>query len=229
MPDPTPTPAPKSKPAARSIANRAFLNEIADARTVATAALDPANTAALAEAELDPAIPGQINALATSIETAINEITGARGNTSMTVAQQATAREAILTALSPIQTAAKRKFTGDQESQRTAYGIAEPLASMEFDLFLTLATGALERLTPDTSTTPPTPPVDVLPGINAVKITALSDAIDLCGGKKQERTKNQEIAEQKLEKVKTDIAHLAALRREVSSHAEQATPGAPPA
>ena len=51
MPDTTPTPAPEpsKKPKfTRGIANRQFLNEIADSRKVATAGRDTDHTAALA-------------------------------------------------------------------------------------------------------------------------------------------------------------------------------------
>jgi hypothetical protein len=227
MADTTPTPAtePAKKPKfTRGIANRQFLNEIADSRAVATAARDTDYAAALAEVEFDATLPGRIDTLADSVEAQINDIIGARGTTTMSVREKDSARARLLETIAPIQTAAKRTFKGGAESLRTAYGITLPMATMDFDEFLTICHGILDRLSPDTSVTPPAPPQDKLPGITAARIAALADALEQCGGKKQNRAENQTDAEKLLEKLEADVAALAALRHEAQLAADQAFP-----
>ena len=126
-PTPTPTPAPKAKRQRRTI-NRKHLNEIANSRAVAKAAADPANAAALAVVEFDPTLPAQITTLADTTEAALGKLTGTRAVKTEMTAQETAARDALIAVIAPIQTAARRKFTGDQEQLRHAYFIGEGLA-----------------------------------------------------------------------------------------------------
>ena len=125
-PTPTPTPAPKAK-RQRSTINRKHLNEIANSRAVAKAAADPANAAALAVVEFDPTLPAQITTLADTTEASIGKLTGTRAVKTEMTAQETAARDALIAVIAPIQTAARRKFTGDLEQLRHAYFIGEGL------------------------------------------------------------------------------------------------------
>src|ERR1035438_8334569 len=126
-PTPTPTPAPKTK-RTRSSINRGHLDEIKNSRAVAKAAIDPANTTALAAVEFDATLPAQITTLADATETSIGKLTGTRARKTEMTAQETTVRDALFAVIAPIQTAAKRKFTGDSGKLRQAYFIGENLA-----------------------------------------------------------------------------------------------------
>jgi hypothetical protein len=175
MADPTPTPATKTK-RQRSTINRKHLNEIANSRAVAKAAADPANAAALAVVEFDATLPGQITTLADATEASIGKLTGTRAVKTEMTAQETAARDALIAVIAPIQTAARRKFTGDQEQMRHAYFIGEGLADDTLGEVQTAAIAIRNRLVPGANNTAPQ---DVLPGIKAAQIAALSNAITL--------------------------------------------------
>ena len=215
-PTPTPTPAPKTKHQ-RSTINRKHLNEIANSRAMAKAAADPANAAALAVVEFDTTLPGQITTLADATETAIGKLTGTRAVKTEMTAQETTARDALIAVIAPIQTAARRKFTGDQEQLRHAYFIGEGLPEDTLGEVQTAAIAIRDRLVG-------TPPQDVLPGIKAAQITALSSAITTYatdvtapGGQQNENAGA-------LEAIVANIGKLAGLRHQVQLAAEQAFP-----
>jgi hypothetical protein len=215
-PTPTPTPAPKAK-RQRSTINRKHLNEIANSRAVAKAAADPANAAALVAVEFDPTLPAQITTLADATETAIGKLTGTRAVKTEMTAQETTARDALIAVIAPIQTAARRKFTGDQEQLRHAYFIGEGLPDDTLGEVQTAAIAIRDRLVG-------TPPQDVLPGIKAAQITALSSAITTYatdvtapGGQQNENAGA-------LEAIVANIGKLAGLRHQVQLAAEQAFP-----
>jgi hypothetical protein len=226
MADPTPTPTPTPAPATktkrqRSTINRKHLNEIANSRAVAKAAADPANTAALAVVEFDPTLPAQITTLADTTETAIGKLTGTRVQKTELTAEEKIARDALIAVIAPIQTAARRKFTGDQEQLRHAYFIGEGLPDDTLGEVQTAAIAIRNRLAPGANNTAPQ---DVLPGIKAAQIAALSNAITLYaadvaapGGQKNENSKA-------LEAIIANIGKLAGLRHQVQLAAEQAFP-----
>ena len=215
-PTPTPTPAPKTK-RTRSSINRGHLDEIKNSRAVAAAAIAPANTAALAAVEFDTTLPGQITTLADATETAIGKLTGTRAVKTEMTAQETTARDALIAVIAPIQTAARRKFTGDQEQMRHAYFIGEGLPEDTLGEVQTAAIAIRDRLVG-------TPPQDVLPGVKAAQITALSSAITTYatdvtapGGQQNENAGA-------LEAIVANIGKLAGLRHQVQLAAEQAFP-----
>jgi hypothetical protein len=215
-PTPTPTPAPKAK-RQRSTINRKHLNEIANSRAVAAAATDTANAATLAGVEFDATLPAQITTLADATEKAIGKLSGTRATKTELTAEEKTARAALITVIAPIQTAARRKFTGDQEQMRHAYFINEGLADDTLGEVQTAAIAIRDRLTG-------TPPQDVLPGVKAAQITALSNAVtqyaaDVTapGDQKNENSKA-------LEAIVANIGTLAGLRHQVQLAAEQAFP-----
>jgi hypothetical protein len=223
MPDPTPTPTPTPQPKrTRSTINRGHLDELANARKVAAAAIDPAYVAALAAVELDSTLPTQIVALALKTETSIGTLTGTRaGKTEMTT-QEKNARDALIAVIAPIQTAAKRKFSGDQSDLRAAYYIGESLSSDTLEEVLTAARGIRDRLVPGANNAPPT---DVLPGIKAEpQIKALTDAITTYGGKDEAQGNQQKKASGTLEEIQANIAVLAGLRHQIQLAADQAWP-----
>ena len=215
-PTPTPTPAPKAQ-RQRSTVNRNHLAEIANSRAVAKAAADPANAAALAIVEFDATLPAQITTLADATEASIGKLTGTRAVKTEMTAQETAACDALIAVIAPIQTAARRKFTGDQEQMRHAYFIGEGLADDTLGEVQTAAIAIRDRLVG-------TPPQDVLPGIKAAQITALSNAVT------QYATNITAPGDQKnenaaaLETIIANIGKLAGLRHQVQLAAEQAFP-----
>ena len=226
MPDPTtppaPTPTPSKPSRERGIANREYLDEVANSRKVAAAATDPANTATLVAVELDATLPMQINTLADLVEADIGKLTGERAGKAAMTEQEQNARDALMAVLQPIQTAAKRKFAGESQKLRDAYYLSAGLSGGTLDEVLTASRSVLARLSPGDGATPPQ---DVLPGITATgRIKELADAITTYGGKDQAQGAKQTEAGKLLEAIKTNVPKLAKLRRQVQLAADQAWP-----
>ena len=219
-PAPTPTPAAPKSNRDRSIANRGFLEEIANSRKVAAAAVDPAHTGPLAAAELDATILASINTLADLIEANLGKLTGERAGKATITEQEKTARDALIAALQPIQTAAKRKFSGETQTLREAYYISAGLSGSTLEEVITASRSVLARLS---SADGKSPPQDVLPGITAAgRIKELADAITTYGGKNKAQSDKQAEAAKLLETIKTNVPKLANLRRQVQLAADQA-------
>ena len=215
-PTPTPTPAPKAK-RQRSTINRKHLNEIANSRAVAKAAADPANAAALAVVEFDATLPAQITTLADATEASIGKLTGTRAVKTEMTAQETAARDALIAVIAPIQAAARRKFTGDLEQMRHAYFIGEGLPEDTLGEVQTAAVAIRDRLVG-------TPPQDVLPGIKAAQITALSNAVTQYATNVTAPGDQQNENAGALETIVSNIGKLAGLRHQVQLAAEQAFP-----
>lgn len=230
MPDPTPTPTPDPTPApakakrTRSALNQDHLKEVTAARAVAAAALDPNHTAALADVDFEATLPGQTNTLADTIEAALGTLTGTRAGKKEMSDQEKAAREALLAAIAPIQTAAKRKYKGTSIEQRGAYFIGGPkqLVNSTLEEVLTAARAIHTRLSPGAGGTPP---ADTLPGIKPLgRIKDLSDAIAAYDATNTAQGNQQEAAAEALEAIGTQVTELASLRREIQLAADQAWP-----
>jgi hypothetical protein len=185
------------------------------------AATDPANTAPLAAVELDTTLPGQINSLADNIEKSIGKLTGTRAVKNEMTAQEITARDALMAVIAPIQTAAKRKFTGDTEKLRQAYFIGENLAHDNLHEVQTAAIAIRDRLV---AGAPATAPQDVLPGIGAAQITALTNAVTTYAAGINAPTNQHNENTGALNAIIANIGTLAGLRHQVQLAAEQAFP-----
>jgi len=136
--------------------------------------------------------------------------------------QERIARDALIAVIAPIQTAAKRAFTGDAEDMRAAFYIGDPLASLSLDDVTTAAENILARLTPGEAGAPPE---DTLPGIKADgAIKALADAIGHYGAKGEAQGQAQQNAATILERIDAAIDSLASERRRVQLAADQAWP-----
>lgn len=96
MPDPAPAKAKRT----RSALNKEHLKEITLSRAVATAAVDPAHTAALAGVDFDDDLSGRANTLSDQLEAALGTLAGTRAGKKQTTDEEAAAR-AIHTRLSP--------------------------------------------------------------------------------------------------------------------------------
>jgi hypothetical protein len=136
-------------------------------------------------------------------------------------AQEKTARDALIAVIAPVQTAAKRKFTGDQAALKQAYFVGEPLASDTLKEVQIAANAIYNRLAPGANNAPPQ---DVLPGIKDTQIQALANAIKLYGDKNAAQGDEQNQATGQLEAIVANIEKLAVLRHQVQLAAEQAFP-----
>ena len=167
--------------------------------------------------EFDTTLPGQITTLADATETAIGKLTGTRAVKTEMTAQETTARDALIAVIAPIQTAARRKFTGDQEQLRHAYFIGEGLPEDTLGEVQTAAIAIRDRLVG-------TPPQDVLPGVKAAQITALSSAVTTYATNVTAPGGQQNENAGALEAIVANIGKLAGLRHQVQLAAEQAFP-----
>jgi hypothetical protein len=132
-------------------------------------------------------------------------------------AQETTARDALIAVIAPIQAAARRKFTGDLEQMRHAYFIGEGLPEDTLGEVQTAAIAIRDRLVG-------TPPQDVLPGIKAAQITALSNAVTQYATDVPAPGDQQNENTGALETIVANIGKLAGLRHQVQLAAEQAFP-----
>ncbi|MEI7535125.1 MAG: hypothetical protein WCK57_12220 [Verrucomicrobiae bacterium] len=220
-PTPTPAPAPKTKVQRRDT-NQEIVDELANAKAVAAAAVDPANAPSLAEVELDATLPSQIIALAAKITGDLAKLKTARVARKMATAQETAARDALIAVLQPIQVAARRKFKGPDATQREAYYIGANLSAQSLDDVLIAAGNVIARLTPGENNAPPQ---DVLPGIKANgAIKDLADAIAEYTDDNAEQGDQQKKSSGTLEAIWADVAVLAGLRRDVQLAADQAWP-----
>lgn len=160
---PTPTPAPKTK-TPRGDTNQEILDELANSKKVAAAAVDPTNAAQLSDVELDATLPPKMTALVEKITSDLAKLKTTRVAKKSATKQEEAARNSLLAVLQPIQIAAKRKFNGDGAAQRDAYYIGDGLGTQSLDDVLIAARNVLARLTPGENNEPPQ---DVLPGIKA--------------------------------------------------------------
>ncbi len=224
MTDPTPPPVPPPTPKTkrpRSTVNRAHLDEIKNSRTVAKAALDPANTAMLAGVEFDVTVPAHINTLADSTEHSIGQLTGTRVQKKDLTAAEALARDALMAVILPIQAAAKRKYGGDHDTLRHAYFVGDHLQN---DTLLEVQTASIAIRDRLVIIPPALVPLDFLPGIKATQITALSAAITTyaTGVIAPAEQLNQNMGA--LNDIVDNVAELAGLRHQVQLAVEQAIP-----
>ena len=220
-PTPTPTPTPANHRRPRQTINRSHLDEIANSRKVAVAASDAANATALAGVEFDATLPGQITTLAEAIERKIGALTGGHAAKLEMTAQEKAARDALITVIAPLQTAARRTFSGDQEKLRKAYFIGAHLANDNLLEVLTAAKAMLARVSPGENNAPPQ---DTLPGIKPPQIQALSDAIAKYGGGITAQGGQRTLNSKALEDIENSVSQLATLRHQVQLAAEQAFP-----
>ncbi len=215
-------PAPKKSKITRGETNQQILDELANAKKVAASALDATYASGLADVDLDPTLPGQINTLAAKITTDLGGLKNARVAKKTATKQEIATRDALIAVLAPIQTAAKRKFKGTEAAQRAAYYIGSSLGTQTLDEVLLAARNVLARLTPGKNNAQPT---DVLPGIKANgAIKDLADAISDYADDNTEQGDQQQEASAALEAIWADVTKLAGLRRDVQLAADQAWP-----
>ncbi len=221
-PTPPATPTPPKPNRERGIANRDYLDEVANSRKVAATTTDPAHTGPLVTVEFDTTLPTQINTLANLIEADLGKLAGERAGKETMTEQEKTARDNLMAVLQPIQTAAKRKFAGETQKLREAYYIATGLSGGTLDEVLTASRSVVARLSPGDGNAPPQ---DMLPGITAAgRIKELADAITTYGGKDKAQAEKQTEAGKLLEAIKANVPKLAKLRRQVQLAADQAWP-----
>lgn len=223
-PTPTPTPSPETPTRTRGAVNKEHLKEIQDARDVAAAAVDPAHTARLTDMEMDATLPGKINILADKLDVALGTLVGTRAGKEGMTDEERAARDALIEVIQPIQTAAVRKFTGEQAATRKAYYIgAKPaLTNQSLLQVVNAARAILKRLIPGENNTPPQ---DVLPGVKADgAILELSNAIAAYVAKDKGQGDLEEQAEGDLEAIVAQIKQLAGWRRDIQLAADQAWP-----
>jgi hypothetical protein len=177
-PTPTPTPTPTPQPAAKTrkygIVDKRQEQSVAQAEKVVTAASkDEYATVLETEHEITPDFIAQLGAdtgtargsLGQIVQNAVagNVATGGKSGTQKTLMQS----------IRKIQAAARQKYAGSQPLLLKDYFIGQKIDATQFTPE-EIGTAILNRISPpDDSTTP----ADVLPGIKAPKIAALSSAL----------------------------------------------------
>lgn len=222
MPDPIPAPAPAPAETNPASLNRQFTAELANAETVVEAAGQKKYAAALDEVEFDRSLIARAKELAAKIRADLARLKKARSEATKLTVDETKARELLVATLQPIQTAARRRFSGDEEKLRQSYFIGETLGRFALADLLAAAEAVLGLLVPAQGESEP---AHVLPGVKPEgRIRELGEAIGKVRGKDSTGKGTRLDAGALLESITVDVAALAEVRRQIQLAADQAFP-----
>lgn len=172
-PTPTPEPTPAAKTRTPGVANKKQQASVALAEQVTTAAAKDDYAGTLEnEHEIAPAFIAQLagdcatarGGLGQVVENAVAKIVATGGKTGT--------QQALKRAIRQIQAAAKQKYAGSQPLMLKDYYIGRKIDASQQAL-AQVGTAILDKISPPEGST-----ADVLPGVTAGKIAALSGAVD---------------------------------------------------
>lgn len=191
-----------------------FAAELAAAEQVAGAAKSRKHAAALEAVEFDRTLLPQIADLAKKMRASLAELKKSRtANEKL--------RNLLLAALQPVQTAAQRRYLGDDQKLRQHYFVGESLNARSLPDLLAGAASMLARLAPGADGSEP---ADVLPGVKVEgRIRELREAIAKVR-EKAEAGKGGRTSTETLDALLNDASGLARLRRQIQLAADQAFP-----
>jgi hypothetical protein len=178
MTDPTPTPAPAPQPAAKTrkhgIVDKRQEQSVALAEKVVAAATKPEYATTLdTEHEITPDFIAQLGSDTATARGSLGQIVQSAVAGNVATGGKAGSQKTLMQSIRKIQAAARQKYAGTQPTLLKDYFIGQKIDATQFTPE-EIGTAILNRISPpDGSTTP----ADVLPGINAPKIAALSSAL----------------------------------------------------
>jgi hypothetical protein len=178
MTDPTPTPAPAPQPAAKTrkhgIVDKRQEQSVALAEKVVAAATKPEYATTLdTEHEITPDFIAQLGSDTATARGSLGQIVQSAVAGNVATGGKAGSQKTLMQSIRKIQAATRQKYAGTQPTLLKDYFIGQKIDATQFTPE-EIGTAILNRISPpDGSTTP----ADVLPGINAPKIAALSSAL----------------------------------------------------
>jgi hypothetical protein len=235
MADPTPTPTPTPTPAthetSRGQIDQSWLDELQAADSLAATAAKSNYAATLAIGGIDATkVTALTAAIAAARKLAGLAIQGTNSKHTSTTEEEAS-RQTLISGIQEVQKRARQKYDGTNPSKLADYAIGHnrhfKFYSSRSQLEQTAA-NILLKLNGDPAATPPVPP-DVLPGIDAAKITALQQAADDYQSAQGDQTGAQSDATTARRQLELALNGIAIQRREIQFAADAEWPHTDPA
>jgi hypothetical protein len=224
-PAPTPNPGDGKKRQSPGDINKKYLEEIALDRTLITEARKDSHTAQLTERGWDAARVTTFETLTNSYEKAAMLAVGRVAARKLDTQQQEAAKAAMLAAILPIRTGAKRTYRGDNDAGRDAFFVNEP-TNVSLERLLFIAGELLRKLTPQPNPNGPgTLPVEfTLDGVIASDLQKLADTRADYISADQDQAKSDQDSQQAHADVATLDQQTRAQRIDLQLAADQAWP-----
>jgi hypothetical protein len=177
-PTPTPTPTPEPQPAAttskRGVINKQQEQSVALAEQVVTAASkDEYATVLETEHEITPDFIAQLGSDCETARGGLGQIVQSAVAGGVATGGKTGSKKALLQAIRKIQAAARQKYAGSQPLSLKDYFIGQKIDANQF-MPEEIGTAILNKISPPDDSDIP---ADVLPGVTAGKIAALSSAL----------------------------------------------------
>lgn len=173
-PTPTPEPAPAAKTGKHGVINKLQEKSVALAEQVVTAAgKDEYATVLETEHEITPDFIAQLGSDCETARGSLGQIVQNAVARSAATGGKTGAKNALLQAIRKIQAAARQKYTGTQPLLLKDYYIGQVIDANQFTPE-EIGTAILNKISPPDDSDAP---ADVLPGVTAGKIAALSSAL----------------------------------------------------
>ena len=226
MPDSTPTPSPTPSPVTprtRGDINQAWLDEMTRSDEVAATAAKTAYAGQLATGGIDDAkVDGLANAVKAARLLAAAAVQNTTGKQGVTTTETALTDD-LINQIQNVQKRAKQKHEATAPGKLADYAIGQKFYSSRAVLEQTAA-NILAKLKGTAGS-----PADVLPGIDAAKITALQTAADAYQAVQTNQSGAQGDATTARKQLEAAIADLTAKRREIQFAADAEWPHTAPA
>jgi len=179
MTEPTPTPAPEPTPAAKTrkhgVVNIRQQNSLALAEKVSTAAAkDEYSTVLDTEHEITPAFIAQLAADCATARGGLGQVVENAVTKNVATGGKTGTQQTLMRAIRKIQAAAKQKYAATQPVMLKDYYIGQKIDANQ-DTLEQVGTAIRDKISPPEGSTTA---ADVLPGVTAGKIAALSGAVD---------------------------------------------------
>ena len=219
------------KPRTRGIINAKYLDEIELVRALIIAARLSENVAPLTARECPPEEIDTLEQTADTLQATALKAVGRSAARKMDTQEEEIARAALLAAIAPIRTGAKRKYRGESNrAARSAYFVNES-TKVSLERLLFIGGSLLEKLTPqpDPNGTSTLPPADTLKGVTPADLTALKNACDTYLDKDIAQTTTTNEASKLRQQVEELYDQLQDQRLDLQLAADQAFPHTNPA
>jgi hypothetical protein len=162
------------KRAKRSEINRVTLAEIELADKCAHSGAETDNQPTLAEREWTAANQTALTGAVTRANDLVSKIRAARAGKTTRTRDEEDARAELLAALDPILAGGRRTFP-EGAGERKLFGVGGDLINASTSTLYHLALDSFKNLSPDATTTPPTPAAYVLRGVLPAEIARLDE------------------------------------------------------
>lgn len=226
-PSPAPAPDPKN-PSKRGQVNQEWLAEFTNSEAIVAAATPADRAAKLAAGGIDAAkIAALTAAILAARKLAGRAVQGTSGKHIITDNED-TLKTALLEKIQYVQKRARQKYDAMEPGRLADYAIGGPPITNSRSTMEQAGANILLKLQGNPQAKPPVPP-DVLPGVDAARITALAAALDDYIDVKGDQSGAQSDATQARKLAEAAVADIVTKRREIQFAADADWPHTDPA